>query len=215
VNADGLVDELRRGGIQDPAVLEAIRRVPRDRFVPPERRRLAWWDEALPIGEGQTISQPWVVAFMTACARLRPGDRVLEIGTGSGYQAAVLAEVLGLGPATAPPAGRRSWLGSVERLPTLHERAARTLADLGYGKVALRLGDGARGWPERAPFDAIVVTAAAGRIPPDLLDQLAPGGRLVIPVRGGVQRLHLVTRTTEGFETELSHHVLFVPLIEG
>ncbi|MGH7185866.1 MAG: protein-L-isoaspartate(D-aspartate) O-methyltransferase, partial [Pseudomonadota bacterium] len=151
------------------SVLEAMRRAPRHAFVPADMRELAYDDRPLPIGYGQTISQPYIVALMTDLLRLAPGDRALEIGTGSGYQAAVLAEL-----------GYQVY--TIEIVPALAEQAAKRLSDLGYNAVHVREGDGYFGWPEAAPFDAIVVTAAAPQIPPPLLEQLKPGGRMIIPI---------------------------------
>jgi len=211
MDARRLSEQLEAEGIRDARVLRAIRDVPRHRFVPAGQRAAAWEDRALPIGEEQTISQPYVVAFMTQAAAVRPTDNVLEVGTGSGYQAAVLAQVLGLAPGAdaAAPHGR---LASIEIVPALALRAARTLEELGYRDVALRTGDGYRGWPERAPFDAIVVTAAPDHVPEPLKEQLAPGGRLVIPVGDRWQELLVVTRTETGFEERSVLSVIFVPM---
>ena len=153
----------------DPRVEQALRAVPRERFVPESERALAYLDSPLPIGEGQTISQPYIVAIMSQLLDVGPGDRVYELGTGSGYQAAVLAAM-----------GAEVY--TVEIVPELAERAVRTLASLGYDRIQVRAGDGWLGWPEAAPFDAIIVTAAAPHIPRRLVDQLAPDGRLVIPM---------------------------------
>ncbi|MDJ0945051.1 MAG: protein-L-isoaspartate(D-aspartate) O-methyltransferase [Kiloniellales bacterium] len=210
----------------DPRVLEALRKVPRHAFVPAWERPFAYENRPLPIGEGQTISQPYIVAIMTDLARIGPGDRVLEVGTGCGYQAAVLAELA-------------AEVDSIERVPALAAAAAERLADLGYRNVRVRAGDGTRGWPEAdddgAPrrYDAILVTAAAqGGVPAALTRQLAPGGRLVIPVErhprsnalqefdlralwfGPQQDLLVVTKDAEGKVAE--HTILpvaFVPLI--
>jgi protein-L-isoaspartate(D-aspartate) O-methyltransferase len=173
--------------IQDPRVLKAMRRVPRHAFVPFATRLLAYRDTPLPIGHGQTISQPYVVAYMTQLLELEPGDRVLEIGTGSAYQAAVLAEIT-------------DEVYTIEIVEPLAEQAARRLQDLGYTRVRTRKGDGYHGWPEAAPFDAVIVTAAAGHVPPPLWEQLAPGGRMVIPVGGTyeVQQLLLLTKQPDG-----------------
>ncbi len=190
-------------GLETPseAVLEAMRRVPRPLFVPEAERDRAWEDRPLPIGHGQTISQPSVVALMTDLLDIRPGDRVLEIGTGSGYQAAVLAEL-----------GADVW--SIEIVEPLAESARRRLESLGY-RVHLRHGDGYHGWPEAAPFDAIIVTAAASHVPPPLVAQLRPGGRMVIPVGGRftLQYLMLVEKDADGgVTTRQLLPVIFVPL---
>jgi protein-L-isoaspartate(D-aspartate) O-methyltransferase len=190
-------------GVQDPAVLAAMRRVPREAFVPRQLARRAYADQPLPIGEGQTISQPYVVATMTEALRLLPGDRVLEIGTGSGYAAAVLAEIA-------------AEVYTVERLATLAESAQRRLAELRYRNVHVQHGDGSLGWPEHAPFDAIVVTAGGPAVPPSLLAQLALGGRLVMPVGSSplAQQLVRVVRTGAAtYEREELGDVAFVPLI--
>jgi protein-L-isoaspartate(D-aspartate) O-methyltransferase len=186
-------------GVSDPRVLAAMRSIPRHLFVPEPDRGLAYADSPVAIGRGQTISQPYIVALMTELARLTPASRVLEIGTGCGYQTAVLAAC-----------ALEVW--SVELEPELSERAARTLAELGVRNARLCVGDGARGWPEAAPFDAIVVTAAPAEVPPDLLDQLAPGGRLVIPLGTAVQELVVFARTPHGLTRESVIPVRFVPL---
>lgn len=186
-------------GVQDPRVLAAMEKVPRHLFVPPTYRDTAYADSALPIAHGQTISQPLVVAMMTELARIRPGDRVLEVGTGSGYQAAVLAEC-----------GAEVY--TVEIVPELAEQAGALLERLGYRQVHVRAGDGYRGWPEHAPFQAIVVTAAPPKVPPPLLEQLAPGGRLVLPEGVNVQDLTMYERTDKGFEVTRHGEVLFVPM---
>jgi protein-L-isoaspartate(D-aspartate) O-methyltransferase len=192
-------EQIERRGVADPRVLDAMRRVPRERFVPEAVRAQAYEDRPLLIGEGQTISQPYIVAFMTEAARVAPGDRVLEIGTGSGYQAAVLDEV-----------GAEVY--SIEILPDLAERARRALAETGHGDVRVKTGDGFKGWPEAAPFAVILVTAAPEEIPAPLLDQLGPGGRLVIPIGSGNQELVRVTRTEQGFRRESLLPVRFVPM---
>jgi len=195
-----LVDEhLVGSGIVDARVLAAMRAVPRHRFVPADLARLAYRDRALPIGLEQTISQPYVVAFMTQAAEVAPGDKVLEIGTGSGYQAAVLAEIVG-------------ELWSIEIVAPLAERARGTLAACGYDRVHVRTGDGYRGWPEEAPFDVILVTAAPDHVPAPLLEQLAEGGRLVLPVGDEYQEIVRIRRTPDGLERERLLPVRFVPM---
>jgi len=186
----------------DPRVLEALRKVRREAFVPQALVSHAYVNAPLPIGCGQTISQPFIVALMTDLLDLRPEDHVLEVGTGSGYQAAVLAELA-------------DTVCSVEVIPELATHAATVLAAEGYGRVALRTGDGAQGWPDRAPFDAIIVTAAAREVPPALVAQLRPGGRLVIPVGEayGEQELRLLCKDAAGNVTSRSVlSVAFVPL---
>ena len=195
--------QIKNRGVRDEAVLSAMRQVPRERFVPAAVAAFAYEDGALPIGEEQTISQPYVVALMTEALGLRPDDRVLEIGTGSGYAAAVLATIA-------------AEVYTIERLEGLAESAGRRLAELGYANVHVRHGDGSLGWPEHAPYDAIVVTAGGPDVPTALLDQLAVGGRLVMPVgskfRG--QRLVRIERTgADSYERENLEGVVFVPLI--
>jgi protein-L-isoaspartate(D-aspartate) O-methyltransferase len=195
--------QLRARGIADERVLEAMSRLPRERFVPEERRAIAYADEALPIPAGQTISQPWIVARMTELLAPRVGDRVLDIGTGSGYQAAILA-LLG---------GR---VVSIERQPELAESARARLAELGFGdQVEVRVGDGSLGDPTGAPWDGILVAAAAPAIPNPLRDQLSPnGGRLVIPVGGRHrQDLLLVVRHGDIWDEQNDGPCVFVPLV--
>jgi protein-L-isoaspartate(D-aspartate) O-methyltransferase len=199
---ESLVAQLEAQGIRDERVLRAIREVPREDFVPPSIRAEAWANRALPIGRGQTISQPYVVALMTEAARVGPGDRVLEIGTGSGYQAAVLAAL-----------GCKVF--SIERQHALANSAAAILAEQAPD-VSLRVGDGTRGWPEAAPFDAVLVTAATEHLPEPLREQLAPGGRLVVPEGNPdtVQLLRVYRKADDGeFEVEDVCRVRFVPLI--
>ena len=184
-------------GITDARVLEAMRKVPRELFVGPENRGAAFHDG--PLGHGQTISQPYIVAYMTELLDIGEGDRVLEIGTGCGYQTAVLAELAGL-------------VCTVEIVPELAERARETLGGLGYTNIVFRTGDGRLGWPERAPFDAIIVTAAPASVPPALKEQLADGGRLVIPVGASTQFIHRIVRRGDGFDDEGLIAVRFVPL---
>jgi protein-L-isoaspartate(D-aspartate) O-methyltransferase len=200
-HAKALAAEIGECGLS-PAVLGAIARVPREKFVPRHQQTIAYADTALPIGYGQTISQPFIVAYMTELLQVGPGDRVLEIGTGSGYQAAVLAEL-----------GMEVY--SVESIPELAVAAQHTLHALGYRKVSVRTGDGHRGWPEHAPYRGIVVTAVADLIPPALVTQLETGGRLVIPLGepGGEQWLSLVEKNSEGHvRREELFPVRFVPL---
>jgi len=200
-----LVRRLSDQGVRDPRVLAAFARVPRHYFVPPEARAEAQADRPLDFGWGQTISQPLVVAAMAEALELKGIERVLEVGTGSGYALAVLAEML---PVNADVRG-------IEIIPELAERAQRTLAELGYSNVRVRQGDGALGWPEAAPFDAILVSAAPRRVPSALLEQLSPGGRLVLPVgpSSDRQELQLWRRLPDGeFERRTLMQVRFVPL---
>jgi protein-L-isoaspartate(D-aspartate) O-methyltransferase len=202
---DAMVDvQLRRRGIEDERVLEAMRRVPRELFVPEESREAAYADAALPIGGGQTISQPYMVALICEQLALRGGERVLDVGTGSGYQAAVLAELA-------------AEVHTIERVPALAERARGNLAAAGYAeRVELHVGDGSRGLPAYAPFAAIAVAAAALEPPPALYDQLEPRGRLVVPVGGaGGQWLEVVVRTPEGAAVTRTVPCRFVPLVAG
>lgn len=188
-------------GIRDPKVLAAMRKVPRHLFVEEALRSQAYGDFPLPIGEQQTISQPYIVAFMTEALELAGTEKVLEIGTGCGYQAAILAEIV---PAVY----------SIERLPELAAKAQRTLASLRYFNIKIKVGDGTLGWPEEAPFQAIIVTAAAPGIPRPLLDQLAVGGRLIIPVGDRYsQTLDLVRKTPEGINHDYRGGCRFVKLI--
>lgn len=196
-----LVSALRRKGITDERVLAAMEKVPRHLFVLPEHLPVAYEDRPLPIGAGQTISQPYIVALSTQALALTPTDRVLEIGTGSGYQTAILAELA-------------QEVYTVERIPELSAEAEERLRRLGYRNVRFRVGDGTKGWPEEAPFSKILVTAAAPRVPPSLLAQLQEGGRLVIPVGGRFdQDLWLVRREAGRPVYEHLCPVTFVPLI--
>jgi protein-L-isoaspartate(D-aspartate) O-methyltransferase len=199
---DNLVKyHIERKGVTDPNVLAAMRSVPRHRFVPKRIISSAYADTALPIGEGQTISQPYVVALMTASLKLEPSHRVLEIGTGSGYQAAVLAEIV-------------KEVYSIEIKEKLHSRSRQLIDALGYHNIVSRQGDGYYGWEEAAPFDAIMITAAVNHIPPPLLKQLKPGGRLILPLGNpfSYQNLTLVTKTGESYKTRQITGVLFVPM---
>lgn len=194
-----VAEQVETRGIRDPAVLAAMRKVPRHRFVPESLRGQAYDDHPLPIGRGQTISQPYIVALMTELARPRPGMKVLEVGTGSGYQAAVLAEIVGT-------------VNTIEIVPELGRSAEKTLREMGYRNIRVFVGDGFDGRPQDAPFDAIVVTAAPATIPPPLLDQLAAAGRLVIPVGSAEQELLVVTKTESGYRRESVIPVRFVPM---
>jgi len=195
---------LRRRGIADQAVLRAMDEVPRGVFVESEFRDAAYDDRALPIACGQTISQPYVVAYMTEQLGVARDNRVLEIGTGSGYQAAVLSRLA-------------AEVVSVERYRTLAETARARLARLGYGNVEAVVGDGLAGWPQRAPYDRIIVTAAAERMPDTLVEQLADNGVMLLPLgpQGGTQRIVKITRTSAGLSREDLIPVRFVPLLPG
>ncbi|RMF93843.1 MAG: protein-L-isoaspartate(D-aspartate) O-methyltransferase [Nitrospinota bacterium] len=194
-------EQLIARGIEDPQVLLAISKVPRHRFVPLRYRAKAYQDRALPIEKGQTISQPYIVAFMTQALGLRGGETVLEVGTGSGYQAAVLAQIAG-------------QVYSIERYPELAEQARTLLQELGYTNIEIRVGDGSQGWPEQAPYDGIIVTAAAPEVPAPLVEQLKVGGRLVIPVGSRQEQvLYRLRKTEDGVQTERMIGCVFVPLI--
>ena len=187
-------------GVRDPRVLAAMRKVPRHLFVAPAERARAYDDQPVPIGDNQTISQPYIVALMTELLELPPKSRVLEIGTGSGYQSAVLGELA-------------SEVYSIEILPELARAAGDKLKELGYDNVVVREGDGYHGWIEHAPFDGIIVTAAPERIPQPLVEQLSPGGRMVIPVGGFFQELKVFTKDRDGRVTEKDIiPVRFVPM---
>ena len=197
---DHMVDrQIADRGIAQPEVLAALRRVPRHRFVPSEHQDLAYRDGPLPIGHDQTISQPYIVAFMTEALNLDSRSKVLEIGTGSGYQAAVLGEI-----------AREVY--TIEIVEPLARRAAATLAELGYRNVHVRAGDGYRGWPEQAPFDAVMVTAAPDHVPEPLVDQLKVGGLMILPVGTGSQELVLLEKTAKGVKRRKVLAVRFVPM---
>ena len=191
--------QLRPRGIADPRVLAALEAVPRHRFVPSSLEPRAYDDGPLPIGYDQTISQPYVVAYMTEALALPDNAKVLEIGTGSGYQAAILGEIA-------------RDVFTIEIVPELATRARALLAELGYANIEVRTGDGYRGWPDEAPFDAIIVTAAPDHIPPALVEQLALGARLVIPVGRLRQEMTIVTKAADGAVTETTLPVRFVPM---
>ena len=194
-----VAEQIAARGVRDERVLAALRRVPRHFFVPEAERGEAYDDHPLPIGSRQTISQPYIVAVMSELAEISRGERVLEIGTGSGYQAAVLAEL-------------GAEVHSIEIVPELATSARAVLARLGYERVNVITGDGYRGLPERAPFDAILVTAAPDHVPQPLLDQLAVGGRLVIPVGDRFQQLRVFARSAAGIEQRSIFDVRFVPM---
>lgn len=195
-----VVEQIKARGISDPRVLKAMLEVPRHEFVPEKLKDEAYRDGPLSIGLGQTISQPYIVAYMTQALELKPEDKVLEIGTGSGYQAAVLAGLAGK-------------VFSVEIICELEGEARKTLDRLGYSAVRTRCADGYKGWPEEAPFDAIIITAAPERVPQPLLDQLKPGGKLVMPIGPAYsQDLILIRKTADGFKRETLLPVIFVPM---
>jgi protein-L-isoaspartate(D-aspartate) O-methyltransferase len=194
-------EQLRGRDVVDERVLAAMGEVPRELFVPERLRRRAYDDAALPIGDGQTISQPYMVARIAEALELRGGESVLDVGTGSGYQAAVLAEL-------------GAEVDTIERIPKLAEQARENLAAAGYERVRVHVGDGSRGLAEHAPFDAIAVAAAAPELPPTLYDQLEPRGRLVLPVgRRGIQELQVIVRSPEGPAVLRSVPCRFVPLL--
>ncbi len=192
-------DQIAARGVENELVLKAMLAVPRHRFVPPDIRSFAYIDNPLPIGSNQTISQPFIVALMTASLDLEGGEKVLEIGTGSGYQAAVLAEIV-------------DSVFTIEIIPELAGRARVVLDSLGYTNVFVRVGDGYDGWPRHAPFDCVIVTAAAPELPGPLVEQLKVGGRLVIPVGNVFQNLYVYEKNSSGIELISSHPVRFVPM---
>jgi protein-L-isoaspartate(D-aspartate) O-methyltransferase len=195
-------EQIEARGVRNPRVLEAMRTVPRHRFVPDASLWQAYADHPLPIGQGQTISQPFIVASMSELIDPQPSDRVLEVGTGSGYQAAVLGRLV-------------EQVYSIEIVPELAEQARSRLRALGYDNVEVITGDGYAGLPEHAPFDGIVVTAAPPEVPPALVEQLAVGARLVIPVGRWDQELRVIERTAEGVVERSEYPVRFVPLVRG
>jgi len=200
VERDRMVrEQIIARGVTDSHVIQALREVPRHEFVPESEREQAYEDHPLPIGFGQTISQPYIVAFMTEALGLQRHERVLEIGTGSGYQAAVLSQLV-------------DNVFSIEIVESLAQRAQETLTKLGLTNVTVRAGDGYQGWPDEAPFDAIILTAAPEHIPQPLLDQLAVGGRLILPLGKAVQKLMLMKRIQDGWQKEELLPVSFVPM---
>ncbi len=191
--------QLQARGIRDKAVLEAMSKIPRHRFVEPSLASLAYEDYPLSIGQGQTISQPYIVAYMTEAAQISASEKVLEIGTGSGYQAAVLGELA-------------QSVYTIEIIPSLAQKARQTLSELGYTNVHLKTGDGYQGWSEHAPYDAILVTAAPDHIPQPLINQLALKGRMVIPVGTSAQQMRVISKTKDGVIERRTIPVRFVPL---
>jgi protein-L-isoaspartate(D-aspartate) O-methyltransferase len=192
--------QIQQRGVTNPKVLAAMTKVPRHHFVPSYLAHLAYTDAPLPLDYGQTISQPYIVAYMTEILDLKPEDKVLEIGTGSGYQTAVLAELA-------------QAVYSIEIIPELAHKAQQTLRQLNYYNIHLRIGDGYEGWPEQAPYQGILATAAPERIPPALVDQLAVNGKIVIPVGKYCQQIVIVTKTNDGLIQEKTLPVRFVPMV--
>lgn len=199
---DWVEEQVVARDVRDARVLTAMRNVPRHLFVPKEFRERAYEDRPFPIGPQQTISQPFIVAYMTEMARLQPADRVLEVGTGSGYQAAVLAEIV-------------REVFSIEFVERLGVAAEATLKGLGYKNISCRIGNGYLGWPDAAPFDAIIVTAAPPKVPQELLAQLREGGRLIVPVGRQYQELLRITKTAEGLKEERLIPVSFVEMVHS
>lgn len=197
-----LAEQLIPRGIENPTVLAAMRKVKRHEFVPKDLQSRAYSDGPLPIGHGQTISQPYIVAIMTQVLEPKDTDKVLEIGTGSGYQAAVLAEIV-------------DHVFTIEIVEPLAKQATQFLEKQGYINITVRHGDGYLGWPQEAPFDKIIVTAAPPKIPPQLIEQLKVGGRMVLPVGEGYQELIVITKAEDGVTTETLFPVRFVPMVPG
>ncbi|MBS3818601.1 protein-L-isoaspartate(D-aspartate) O-methyltransferase [bacterium] len=193
--------QIESRGIKDKRILDAMKKVPRHQFVPDQTQKFAYHDEPLPIGEGQTISQPYIIAYMTDVLGLKKEDKVLEIGTGSGYQAAILAEMV-------------SQVFSIEAISSLSRKAQKTLEDLGYTNIYFKVGDGTWGWKEQAPYDAILVTAAPPSIPTPLQEQMREEGRMVLPVGETYQDLYLVVKKKGKFKKKKLLPVRFVPLIQ-
>lgn len=202
IKMKALIAQLKTLGIKDANVLRAISAVPREHFIDQALSHQAYDNQALPIGAGQTISQPYMVAKMTECLKLKPSSKILEIGTGSGYQTAVLAHLV-------------DHVCSIERIKSLQWNAKRRLKQLDIHNVSTRHSDGWQGWPERAPFDGIIVTAAAAEIPKELAYQLADKGRLVVPVGEDEQTLQVIERDNDKFKVSIIEAVKFVPLIKG
>ena len=196
-----LVEVLKSQGITNTSVLEALLKVPRHKFVPPSHRSLAYQNRALPIGHEQTISQPFIVGYMSEAAKIAPGEKVLEIGTGSGYQAAVLAELA-------------KEVFTIEIIPALADSARTLLREMGYKNVQVKTGNGYLGWPEHSPFDAIIVTAAPDEVPKALVDQLAVRGTMVVPVGSLAQQMVIITRNESGVVERRTIPVAFVPMVD-
>ena len=196
-------EQIANRGVKDERVLKAMRTVPRHLFVPKSYRSMSYQDRPLPIGEGQTISQPYIVAYMTEALNLKPDDRVLEIGTGSGYQAAVLAELV-------------KEVYTIELVPILGNRASKLLDELGYANIFVKVGDGYKGWPDKAPFDAVIVTCSPEKIPKALIDQLKEGGRVILPVGSQIRAQKLIRGVKKNgrLVTQDVMSVLFVPMVE-
>lgn len=194
-----MVQTIRSQGVKNREVLDAMLKVPRHRFVAPTYQHRSYENRPLPIGHGQTISQPFIVGYMTEAAEIAPGEKVLEIGTGSGYQAAILAQLA-------------KQVYTIEIVPELAESSRNLLTALGYQNVFVRAGNGYLGWPEEAPFDAIIVTAAPDKVPQVLVDQLAVNGKMIIPVGTGYQEMMIITRTPRGVVERKTIPVLFVPM---
>jgi protein-L-isoaspartate(D-aspartate) O-methyltransferase len=195
-------EQIMQRGVLDPYVLKALEKVERHLFVPESLQEDAYFDGPLPIGYGQTISQPYIVAFMTEAAELKRDDKVLEVGTGSGYQAAVLAEIV-------------KEVYTIEIVEPLAESAEKKLKSLGYQNIFVKHGDGYQGWVEHAPFDAVIVTAAPEEVPEELVKQLKMGGRMVVPIGSFYQELYRITKIDEGIRKEKLIPVRFVPMIKG
>lgn len=196
-----LVELLKSQGLTKTTVLDAMLKVPRHKFVPASHRSLSYQNRPLPIGHEQTISQPFIVGYMTEAAEIASGERVLEIGTGSGYQAAVLAELA-------------KEVYTIEIIPPLAENARNLLREMGYKNVQVKTGNGYLGWPEHAPFDAILVTAAPDEVPQALVDQLGVGGKMVVPVGSGFQQMVIITRNESGVVERRTIPVAFVPMVD-
>lgn len=195
-----VTEQIEMRGVTDTRVLDAMKKVPRHLFVPGSFHSVAYDDRPLPIGYGQTISQPFIVAYMTEALKIGPNDRVLEIGTGSGYQAAILAEIA-------------KEVFTIEIVKPLADNARSQLKNMGYDNIIVKHGDGFKGWPEHAPFDAIMVTAAPPEIPEELIKQLKTGGRMVAPVGSFYQELYLIIKTDSGYEKKELIPVAFVPMV--